>query len=193
MVLVKSQMVPLGSPMPEFSLPDVTTGQLMSSQQLTGQRGTLVMFICRHCPYVQHVKHELKRLADDYQPQGINLIAISANDAEHYPEDAPESLAEFASQMHYPFVLLYDQDQSIAQAFRAMCTPDFFLYDSQGKLFYRGQLDDSRPGNNLPVTGKDLRQAIDALLADENPPEPQKPASGCSIKWKPGNQPDYWQ
>lgn len=189
MALTPSTMLALGTKAPDFSLPDVVTGETVSLDTFKDKRALLVMFICRHCPYVQHVKEELARIGRDYQGKGLGIVAISANDKEAYPDDAPESLAEFAKEEGFTFPLCYDETQAVAEAYTAACTPDLFLFDTDRKLVYRGQLDDSRPGNNIPVTGKDLRSALDALLSDTPVPQDQKPSTGCNIKWKPGNEP----
>jgi peroxiredoxin len=176
----------LGSTAPPFRLPDVRDGTLFDSTDLPGGRagkGLLVMFICRHCPYVKHVEAELARLGHD-APEGLAVVAISSNDAEEYPEDAPKSLAEQARKAGFTFPYLYDESQEVAKAYGAACTPEFFLYDSQDKLRYHGQLDDSRPSNGKPLTGKDLRTAIEAMMAGKPVPEPQRFAVGCGIKWK---------
>ncbi len=192
MVLTPSTMLPLGSVAPDFSLPDVVnTGTLASPSTLRGDKGLLVMFICQHCPFVKHIQSELAKLGQDYQGKGINLVGISANDVANYPDDSPEKLNAMAGKLGFNFPLLYDESQAIAKAYKAACTPDFFLFDQALKLVYRGQLDDSRPGNNLPVDGKDLRKAMDLLLEDQPVPPEQKPSIGCNIKWKPGNEPDY--
>ena len=151
------------------------------------------MFICRHCPYVQHIKDELSRLDRDHRAKDIALVAVSSNDAESYPDDAPESLKAFAVEQNWHFPFLYDATQEVAKKYTAACTPDFFLYDAKRKLAYRGQLDDSRPGNGKPLTGKDLREAIDAVLADKPLPKMQKASIGCNIKWKKGNEPTYFK
>jgi hypothetical protein len=176
----------LGSSVPSFNLPDVRDGKVLASAELTGDRGgqgLLVMFICRHCPYVKHVEAELARLGRD-APRGLAVVAIGSNDAKGYPEDAPASLAEQARLAGFTFPYLFDESQSVARAFGAACTPEFFLYDAQRKLRYHGQLDDSRPGNGKPVTGKDLRGAIEAVMSGKDVPTPQHPAIGCSIKWR---------
>jgi peroxiredoxin len=185
-----STMTDLGSRLPSFALPDVTTGRVVSDADVTGTRALLVMFICRHCPYVAHVREEIARLAVDYADADLSIVAISSNDPQAYPEDAPESLAEEARQAGYRFPYLFDETQEVAKAFGAACTPDFFLYDASRQLVYRGQLDDSRPRNGVPVTGKDLRAAIDAVLDDRAVSPDQRASVGCSIKWKPGNEPD---
>ena len=191
MVLVLSFMVALGSTAPDFTLPDVVSEKKVSLKDYKGKKATLVMFICRHCPYVQHVKAELARLGRDTQGQDIGILAISSNDAENYPDDAPASLKQMAREEGFTFPLLYDETQGVAKAYKAFCTPDFFLFDEKLKLAYRGQLDDSRPGNNKPVTGKDLRAAIDAVLSGKPVAALQRPSSGCNIKWKPGNEPRF--
>ncbi len=185
-------MMPLGTKMPDFELMDVVTGQKVSPAQFSDKQLLLIMFICRHCPYVQHVKKELVKLANDYKDKGVGVIAISSNDAEAFPEDAPESLKEMALQEGFPFPLLYDEMQDVAKVFTAACTPDFFVFDRERKLVYRGQLDDSRPDNGKPVTGADLRAALDAVLSRLPVNQDQKPSSGCNIKWKAGNEPDYF-
>lgn len=184
MAQTPSTMIPLGTPAPDFSLPNVVTGELNSFKQLKSERATVVMFICNHCPFVKHVQAELIRLAHDYQPKGVVFIAISANDAAKYPQDGPEAMRDIATQWEYPFPYLYDEMQTVAQAYEAACTPDFFVFDGQTQCVYRGQLDDSRPGNEIPVTGHDLRAALDAVLADQPVSELQKPSIGCNIKWK---------
>lgn len=175
---------PLGSAVPEFSLPDVVTGNLVSLASLPPSKALLVMFICRHCPYVVHVREEILRIALDYQPKGAWIVAISSNDAQAYPDDAPEKLREMAEKHQFPFPVLYDESQAVARAFDAQCTPDFFLYDSRRRLAYRGRLDESTPGNKLPVTGREMRNALDAVLGNLGAPAVQKPSMGCSIKWK---------
>ena len=197
MVLTLSFMIALGATAPDFTLPDVVTGKKVSLKDFAGKKAVLVMFICRHCPYVQHVKAELARLGRDYGEKSVGIIAISSNDAESYPDDAPASLKEMASREGFTFPLLYDRTQEAAQAYKALCTPDFFLFARKGEvtsplqLVYRGQLDDSRPGNDKPVTGKDLRGAIDAVLSGKPVAALQRPSSGCNIKWKKGNEPKF--
>lgn len=177
-------MLPLGTLAPGFSLPDTVSGNTLSLEQLRGRCATLVMFICNHCPYVRHVNAELVRLARDYAPRGVSFVAISANDAAKYPDDAPERMQEAARTLGYPFPYLYDQTQAVARAYQAACTPDFFLFDAALRCVYRGQLDDSRPGNGQPVDGADLRAALDAVLANRAPNPEQKPSMGCNIKWR---------
>ena len=189
MVLTPSTMLALGTQAPDFLLPDVVTGKKISLGEFKGQKALLVMFICRHCPYVQHIKGELSKLGRDYQFSEAGIIAISSNDAENYPQDAPKSLKELVKEQKFVFPLCYDESQKIARDYTAACTPDFFLFDENRKLAYRGQLDDSRPGNGKLMTGKDLRAAIDALLAGKPVSPVQKPSIGCNIKWKMGQEP----
>ncbi len=191
MALTPSTMLALGTLAPHFKLPDVISGNMVSLDNFKEKKALLVMFICRHCPYVQHVKEEIAKIGQEYKEKDIGIIAISANDINSYPEDSPKSLKEMAEELGFDFPYLYDESQEIAKAYTAACTPDFFLFDKERKLVYRGQLDDSRPGNNLPVTGKDLREAIDAVLEDKPVDFNQKPSMGCNIKWKPGNEPSY--
>lgn len=182
-------MLKLGTPMPDFSLPDTVSGKTVTSADTRGRKATLVMFICRHCPYVQHVKSELKKLGDDYRDRDVGIVAISSNDPAAYPLDAPASLGQFAMEEGLAFPLLFDETQQTAKAYTAACTPDLFLFDAAGLLVYRGQVDDSRPGNEKPLTGKDIRAAIDAVLSGTPVSSDQHPSSGCGIKWKPGNEP----
>ncbi len=184
---VPSFMVPLGTPAPDFNLPDVLRQTTISLSTFAGKKALLVIFLCRHCPYVKHVKGELAALGHDFQNKDLGIVSISSNDPESYPEDAPESLAEFAKEEGFAFPVCFDETQEVAKAYKAACTPDFYLYDSNRKLVYRGQLDDSRPGNGKPLNGQDLRRAIEAVLSDQPVDADQKPSSGCSIKWKPGN------
>jgi peroxiredoxin len=184
-------MLPLGSMAPDFELPNVVTGELTSLSKFAGAKALLVMFICQHCPFVIHVKDELARLGHDYVPQGLGVIAISANDVSNYPQDSPNHLKAMAQDLSLNYPILYDETQAVAQSYQAACTPDFFLFDADRRLVYRGQLDDSRPGNEKPVTGTDLRAAIDAALAGKLIDPDQKPSIGCNIKWKPGNAPSY--
>lgn len=185
---VNSTMQALGTEAPAFSLEDVRTGDMVSTDDLNAGP-LLVMFICNHCPYVKHVRPGLVGLGEHYAGSPLDIVAISSNDAERYPDDAPEELARVADEAGYPFPVLFDATQEVARAYGAVCTPDFFLFDADRRLVYRGQLDDSRPGNDVPVTGEDLRSAIDAVLAGACVPEVQQPSVGCSIKWKPGNEP----
>lgn len=186
-----STMLALGTEAPNFSLPD-TTGKNVSRDEAAGGKGLLVMFICNHCPFVIHVREELARLGSDYLAKGIGVVAINSNDVATHPDDSPENMAKEAKKAGYPFPYLFDETQEVAQAYRAACTPDFFLFDQDKKLVYRGQLDDARPGNSVPLTGKDLRAALDALLAGQPVSEKQLPSMGCNIKWKAGNSPDYF-
>ncbi len=174
----------VGTIAPDFTLPEVRTGKPVSRDAARGPQGLLVLFICRHCPYVVHVESQLAALGRDFARDGIGVVAISANDASRYPDDAPEGLARQATQAGFEFPYLHDEAQSVARAYGAACTPDPFLYDSELKLYYRGQLDDARPGNQQPVTGRDLREAARAMLAHEPAPARPKPAIGCSIKWR---------
>jgi peroxiredoxin len=191
MVAVNSQMLPLGTKAPEFRLPD-TEGQSASISDAVGARGILVMFISNHCPFVKHVAGELAALGRDYGGKGIAIFAIGSNDVAKYTDDSPAKMREERGMRGYSFPYLYDESQSVAKAYRAACTPDFFLFDADQKLVYRGQLDDSRPSNGKPVTGVDLRAALDAVLAGQVPSAEQRPSIGCNIKWKPGNAPDYF-
>lgn len=184
-------MVALGSALPQFELPDVVSGKVIHSAEFKNKPGLLVMFICRHCPYVVHVQDELARLGREYVPKGIGMIAISSNDIDRYPNDRPEQLQAMARELGFIFPFCFDESQKVAKTFTAACTPDFFLYDQERRLVYRGQLDDSRPGNQIQVTGRDLRAAIDALLAGRSIDQNQRPSAGCNIKWKPGNNPGY--
>jgi peroxiredoxin len=184
-----STMLQLGKQAPDFQLPDVVSGKTVSLDSFKDRKGLLVMFICRHCPYVMHVKDELARLGKDYVDKSLGIVAISSNDPVTYPDDAPERLRQMAEDLDFKFPYCFDDSQEAAKAYNAACTPDFFLFDENRELVYRGQLDDSRPGNNKPVTGRDLRAAIDALLAGKPISPDQKPSIGCSIKWKAGNEP----
>jgi peroxiredoxin len=187
---VSSTMLPLGTGAPDFSLPDVTSGGTISLGDLTAS-ALVVMFICNHCPYVKHVQSGLAAFGADYADADVDIVAISSNDAGDYPDDAPERLAEIARQLGYSFPVLFDESQEVAKAFTAACTPDFFVFDASRSLVYRGQFDASRPNSGIPVTGADLRAAIDAVLAGESPGEDQRPSMGCSIKWRAGNEPEY--
>jgi len=186
MAATESVMLELGTQAPNFRLPDVVSGNNISLASFAGQNAQLVMFICRHCPYVKHVQTELARLGTDYAGLPIGIVAISSNDPADYPDDAPESLKEMAVQLGFTFPFCYDESQAVAKAYSAVCTPDFFLFDGARRLVYRGQLDGSRPGNGEPVTGHDLRAAMDAVLAGQLVNPDQKPSIGCSIKWKRG-------
>ncbi len=186
MALTESSMVQLGSPLPDFSLPDVLEdGQpLITPQDLKQHNALLVMFICNHCPFVVHVAEGLATLHENYARSGLGIVAINSNDVQSYPEDSPPNMKRFAAQYGFGFPYLFDETQEVAIAFKATCTPDFFLYDNDQNLVYRGQMDDSRPGNGVPVTGKDLRAAIDATLKGKSIPSDQIPSAGCNIKWK---------
>ena len=184
MTRTASTMLALGTTAPEFSLPDVISGQIMTRDHVAGSRGLLVMFLCVHCPFVQHVNAELARLGHDYAGRGIGIVAIGSNDAEAYPDDAPEGLRAQAMQHGFTFPYLYDESQDVARAYHAVCTPDYFLFDAGKKLVYRGQLDASRPGNGIAVDGRDLRAAMDSVLAGTPVAEEQQASIGCSIKWK---------
>lgn len=186
MALTSSTMLPLGTVAPDFALPDTVSGSEKTLTELRGARGTLVMFICNHCPYVQHVNPELVRLARDYLPRGIGVVAISSNDAQSHPADAPERMTEVAQRLGFPFAYLYDGSQAVARAYAAACTPDFFLFDAGLRLVYRGRLDDSTPGNGRPPSGADLRAALDALLGGCAPLSEQHASMGCNIKWREG-------
>lgn len=191
MALTASTMLALGTPAPDFSLPDVVSGQFISLATFADKKALLVMFICQHCPFVKHIQQELAKLGQDYQNSDLGIVAISANDVETYPADAPDNLKKMAIDLDFRFPFCYDASQNIAKAYTAACTPDFFLFDADRRLVYRGQLDDSRPSNGKPVTGKDLRTAIAATLAGEPIDGQQTPSIGCNIKWKPGNEPQY--
>lgn len=192
MSLTPSTMLQLGSQAPDFQLTDVTSGQKITLQNFDDSKALLVMFICCHCPFVKLVEAELAEIGKDYCDNGLGVIAISSNDAEKYPDDAPEKMKEQAALLSFNFPYCYDETQEVAQAYRAACTPDLYLFNGDQKLVYRGQLDDARPGNDKPVTGKDLRAAIEAILMGKPVDPEQLPATGCNIKWKPGNEPDYF-
>ena len=191
MTATPSTMLALGTKAPDFQLPDVLSGQSVSLHTFADKKALLIMFICRHCPYVIHVQQELAALGRDYASKDLAILAISANDAEAYPDDAPQSLKSWAQDLGFTFPLCYDESQDVAKSYTAACTPDFFLFDASRQLVYRGQLDDSRPDNGQPITGSDLRAAMDALLDDRPLSQDQKPSLGCNIKWKPGNEPPY--
>ncbi|MGP0128523.1 MAG: thioredoxin family protein [cyanobacterium endosymbiont of Rhopalodia musculus] len=192
MARTPSTMLPLGTKAPDFQLPDVVSGKHISLDTFADKKALLVMVICQHCPFVKHVQNELVKLGEDYVKQGLGIVAISANDISNHPDDSPEKLKAMAQQLRFNFPFCYDESQETTKAYTAACTPDFFLFDSDFKLTYRGQLDDSRPGNDIPVTGKDLRAAIEAILEGKPVNNDQKPSLGCSIKWKPGNEPSYY-
>lgn len=184
MARTPSSMVALGTKAPYFILPDTVTGKEISLTEIKGETATLVMFICNHCPFVKHVNDELVKLSNDYKNKQVAFVAISSNDVLNYPDDAPNKMKETAIHLNYPFPYLYDETQEVAKSYEAACTPDFFIYNKNLELVYRGQLDDSRPGNGIPVTGKDIRQALDCLLKNEPVPVDQRPSIGCNIKWK---------
>ena len=191
MAATPSVMLALGTPAPSFELSDVVSGKRIALDSFAGKRGLLVMFLSRHCPYVQHVREELARIGKEYSGQGVGIVGIGSNDVSNYPDDAPSRLKEMAEASNFNFAFCYDESQDTARAYSAACTPDFFLFDEEQKLAYRGQLDDSRPGNGQPVTGKDMRAALDAILAGRPVDPNQKPSIGCNIKWKPGKEPAY--
>ena len=186
-----STMLELETAAPDFLLPDVVTGRMISLGAFAGKKALLVMFICPHCPFVKHVQDELARVGRDYEGAGLGIVAISSNDAEAFPDDAPPKLKEMSENLGFRFPFGYDESQATAKAYEAACTPDFFLFDASRRLVYRGQLDDSRPGNGIPVTGRDLRAALDAVLNDRPVDENQRASIGCNIKWKAGNEPEY--
>lgn len=192
MVKTLSTMLDLGTEAPDFHLADVVRGNTISLDTFKGKKALLVMFICRHCPYVKHIQHEIARIGRDYRDKDVGIVAISSNDAESFPEDSPSSLKEMAEELGFEFPFCYDESQEMAKAYAAACTPDFYLFDKSRQLVYRGQLDDSRPGNDVAVTGRDLRNALDAVLSDRSVDEDQRPSIGCNIKWKAGNEPDYF-
>jgi len=190
MVETNSTMLPLGTKAPDFRLPD-TGGKSVSLADFKAAPGLLIVFMCNHCPYVKHIRSGLAQIARDYIPRGVGVVGISSNDVVNYPADSPAKMAEEAKAAGYIFPYLYDETQAVAKAYRAACTPDIFVFDSDQRLVYRGQVDDSRPGNGIPVTGRDVRAALDAVLAGKPVGPNQKPSIGCNIKWKAGNQPDY--
>ena len=193
MSLTPSTMLALKTKAPDFRLPNVVTGKTFSLKNFAGLQPLLVMFICRHCPYVEHVKKDLARLGRDYADKEIGIVAVSSNDVKNYPDDAPARLKAMAKEEGFTFAFCYDESQEVAKAYTAACTPDFFLFDKNRELVYRGQLDDSRPGNGKPLTGRDLRAAMDAVLTDKPVSPNQVPSIGCNIKWKPGNEPAYFK
>ncbi|WP_305982986.1 thioredoxin family protein [Roseivirga thermotolerans] len=184
MARTPSNMLPLGTPAPDFKLPDTISGKSLSLGELKSDKATVIMFICNHCPFVKHVDEGIVSLAKDYQAKGVSFIAISSNDVENYPQDSPELMKEEAEKVGYTFPYLYDETQQVAKAYDAACTPDFYVFDADLKCAYRGQLDDSRPGNGKPVTGKNLRAALDEILEGKPVSAPQIPSLGCNIKWK---------
>jgi peroxiredoxin len=192
MAATASTMLPLGTEIPAFSLRDAVAGDLVSPAGVRGEHGLLVMFICSHCPFVHHVLAELTRLTAEYQPSGIGVIAINSNDVEAYPQDGPGKMKQLAEEQGWRFPFAFDETQEVAKTFRAACTPDFYLFDEDLRLVYRGQLDDSRPNSEVPVSGGDLRSALDALLAGKAVSSDQKPSLGCNIKWAKGREPEYF-
>lgn len=192
MVNTLSTMLPLGTVAPPFSLPD-TEGKVVSLEDYNDAPALLVVFLCNHCPFVKHVLPQFVELAREYQGREVGIVGISSNDVSAYPDDSPEKMAELSSTMDFPFPYLYDETQQVAKNYGAACTPDFYLFDRDGRLVYRGQMDDSRPSNGRPVTGADLRAAMDAVLGGRKVSDDQKPSIGCNIKWKPGNEPDYFR
>ncbi len=192
MALTNSTMLALGTAAPDFQLPEVTSGQTISLATFAEKKALLVMFICRHCPFVKHVQNELANLGKDYSPKEVGILAISSNSVKTHPQDAPDQLKEMVQELGLNFPYCYDETQEVAKKYTAACTPDFFVFDSDRKLVYRGQLDDSRPSNGKPVTGSDLRAALNAVLANQPVSSQQQPSIGCNIKWHPGLEPDYF-
>ncbi|MDS4039667.1 MAG: thioredoxin family protein [Candidatus Competibacter sp.] len=193
MAQTPSTMLPLGTSAPAFGLPEPATDKTVSLDDFRDAPALLVIFMCNHCPFVKHIRQGLIQFARDYQTKGLAVVAISTNDVANFPDDSPAKMAQEARAFGYPFPYLYDESQSVAKAYRAACTPDFFLFDAGRRLVYRGQFDGSRPGNNIPVTGTDLRAAADAMLAGQPIAPDQKPSIGCNIKWKAGNEPEYYR
>ncbi len=191
MVRTPSTMLPLGTEAEDFSLTN-KDGRTLSFADVAGERGTVLMFICNHCPFVKHVANELAAIGYEYMPKGVGMVAINSNDVSAHPADSPEQMIHESEQRGYSFPYLFDETQEVAKAYGAACTPDFYLFDGNHKLVYRGQLDGSRPDSGVPVTGEDLRKAIDALLESRPLPQPQHPSIGCNIKWRPGNEPQYF-
>lgn len=192
MALTTSTMLALSTPAPDFQLPDVTTGEMISLETFADKKALLVMFICRHCPFVKHVQNELAKIGKDYVSKGLGIVAISANSVQTHPGDAPDQLKEMAQELGFNFPYCYDETQEVAKKYTAACTPDFFVFDSDRQLVYRGQLDESRPSNGKPVTGQDLRAALDAVLDNQTVSMDQVPSVGCNIKWHPGSEPQYF-
>ena len=190
MAVTASKMLTLGTSAPNFSLPD-TEGDIVSLSDFEGAPALLVIFMCNHCPFVKHILRGLVKLVKEYQTKGVAVVGINSNDVTNFPEDSPEMMAKLLEEVGFTFTYFYDETQEVAKAYQATCTPDFFLFDKERKLVYRGQMDNSRPSNNVPVTGADLRAAMDAILAGREVNPEQKPSMGCNIKWKKGNQPDY--
>lgn len=192
MVMTPSTMMSLGTRAPDFTLTNAVDGKKVSLSDFSGSKALLIMFICNHCPFVVHVRDEFGRIEKDYADKGLRIVAINSNSLETHPQDGPEHMKKLATEMGWGFPFLFDESQEVAKAYHAACTPDIYLFDGNMNLAYRGQLDDSRPGNDEPVNGKDLRRAIDAILAGKEPPAEQTPSAGCNIKWTPGNEPDYF-
>ena len=184
MALTESTMLPLGQVAPAFSLPDVVSGETMTLDDIKSDIATVIVFSCNHCPYVKHIQEEFVKLVRDYQPKGVSFVAINSNDVVNYPDDSPEKMKEVAAQFNYPFPYLYDETQEVAKAYDAACTPDFYIFDKDLRCVYRGQLDGSRPGNHVPVTGESIRFALDSILDNSPITVEQRPSSGCNIKWK---------
>ena len=193
MVATPSTMLPLGTKAPSFSLPNVCTNQSIDLEAVDIKKGCLIAFVCNHCPYVIHLLDPLVRMSNEWVKKGIKVFLISSNDADNYPDDSPVKMRELAQKKQFQFPYLYDEDQSVALAYKAACTPDFFLFDSKLSLFYRGQFDDSRPGNQNEATGTELSSAVDSLLLNQPAPKIQKPSLGCNLKWKSGNEPEYFK
>ncbi|MDA9119236.1 thioredoxin family protein [Opitutales bacterium] len=193
MVATPSTMLPLGTKAPSFSLPNVCTNQSIDLQTVDIHKGCLIAFVCNHCPYVIHLLDPLVRMSNEWVKKGIKVFLISSNDADNYPDDSPVKMRELAQKKQFQFPYLYDEDQSVALAYKAACTPDFFLFDSKLSLFYRGQFDDSRPSNQNEATGTELSSAVDSLLLNQPAPKIQKPSLGCNLKWKSGNEPEYFK
>jgi thiol-disulfide isomerase/thioredoxin len=193
MAATESTMLGLGTPAPDFALPDAVSGRTIHLADFAGKQGLLVMFLCPHCPYVKHIQHGLAPLLQEYRSQPLGIVAISSNDVAQFPEDSPEGLRQSALDLGFDFPYCYDESQEVAKAYQAACTPDFFLFDDSRHLVYRGQFDSSRPKNTEPVTGADLRAALDAVLAGQPISAEQRPSIGCNIKWKPGNEPEYYR
>ena len=191
MSLTPSTMLSLGTKAPDFSLPD-TQGSVVSLDDFMNDTVLLVVFMCNHCPYVKHIREHFVGLVKEYQRKGVKVVGINSNDSNAYPDDSPENMAHVAKEYGFSFPYLYDESQKVARAHHAACTPDFFLFNDERRLVYRGQLDSSRPGNNIPISGKDLRAALDAVLEGKTVPSEQRPSLGCNIKWKPGNAPEYF-
>ena len=190
MAVTPSTMLPLGTRAPAFDLPD-TAGRTVTLDDFRDSSALLVVFMCNHCPFVKHIVTDFVELVKEYQAKGAAVVGINSNDVDSYPDDSPELMAKLAREAGFTFAYLYDEDQVVAKAYRAACTPDFFLFDKDRKLVYRGQMDDSRPGNNVPITGADLRAALDAALQGRPVEENQRPSMGCNIKWKRGAEPEY--